>query len=302
EYSFSEKDDQTVSFAFFERGKNNRIAISPCKLANETINNTASTLLEWINDMAIPHRSLKSLVIRSNEKGDTIAALFIKDKLAFDEYPEIKESLQGFKIYYSTHKSPASRPDALLYEAGQEYLKEPIKDTPLTYGLLSFFQVNTPVFTKTIENIEKELTPETHLLDFYSGVGSIGLPLHTKYKTCTLIDSSKQAIEYAMKNIESNNIKNCEAHCVEAEKITEIITENHVLIIDPPRAGLHKDVIAKILDTPPKKIIYLSCNLTTQARDIEHLHELYTLKSITLYNYFPRTPHIEGLCILERKK
>jgi len=85
----------------------------------------------------------------------------------------------------------------------------------------------------------------------------------------------------------------------QAEKMTELITNDKILVVDPPRAGLHHRVVEKILAEKPRRVLYLSCNLTTQARDVGLLSSVYQVKFVRLYNYFPQTPHVEGLIVLE---
>lgn len=301
EFSFTELEDGSKSLAFFERGGRHTFAVSGSILAEEIINETAKYILEWVNENDIPLRSLKSLIVRSNGQGQAIAALFIKDRLAFEQYPELKKNLLGFQVYYSTHKSPASVPTAMLYATGQDYLLGEISKTKLKFGLLSFFQIHIPVFLTCLKKIKKHIPKNSSILDFYSGVGSIGLPLAKDCKNLTLVDSNVEAIEYAKENIKLNKLTNTEAFCETAEKITELITTDKILIVDPPRAGLHDKVIDRILQVTPKKIIYLSCNISTQARDVKLLTEKYKIVDATIYNFFPKTPHIEGLLILELK-
>ncbi len=300
EFSFFEKEDGTNSLSFFARGGKSRIPIEKSLLAEPIINEVALNILTWINQKNIPIRSLKSLIVRSNGKGKAIAALFIKDQLEFSDFPQTSAELLGFHLYYSTHKSPASVPTKLLHTDGQDYLIAELKSTKLKFGLLSFFQVNIPLFDQCLSDIAAFLDPKAPLLDFYSGVGAIGLPLSHNREKCILVDSNQEAIQYAKDNIALNNRTNCEAHCAPAEEITELISSDMQMIVDPPRAGMHKKVIQKILTKLPPKIIYLSCNLSTQARDIRLLEEFYKITYIKLYNFFPRTPHIEGLIVLER--
>jgi len=308
EFSFCDKnferdtDEEDISFAFFNRGGRSRFPVQTSKLASPPINQTAHYILDWIQTEHIPKRSLKTLIIRSNQAGETISALFIKDELTFHTYPKLTDTMKGFQIYYSTHKSPASVPTKLLYSIGQDYLIEEISSssTKLKYGLLSFFQVHIPIFQKALEDIADYIPENADLIDFYSGVGSIGLPLADKCKTLTLVDNNEEAIHYATENIMLNTIDHAQAHCIPAEKITDIITAEKTIILDPPRAGLHSDVIKKLLQETPRTIIYLSCNISTQARDIALLSKKYSISFSRLYNFFPRTPHIEGLTILKK--
>ncbi len=300
EFSFAELENGKKSLAFFERGKKFRKPVDGSLLAEPVINQTAKYILSWVNEKEIPMRSLKSLIIRSNGAGKSIAALFIKDQLEFDSFPELSDDMLGFQLYYSTHKSPASVPTKLMYSAGQDYLEAKILGTKLKFGLLSFFQINIPVFEEALRDIAAFVGPKTPLIDYYSGVGAISLPLAKNREQTFLVDSNQEAIEYAKENISENNLKNCLTKCMPAEKLLDIIDSDKTIILDPPRAGLHDKVVLRLLSKQPKKILYLSCNLSTQARDIAKLSEFYKPVFIKLYNFFPRTPHVEGLVVLEK--
>ncbi|MBT3817621.1 MAG: class I SAM-dependent RNA methyltransferase [Candidatus Magasanikbacteria bacterium] len=299
-FSFTEKEDGTISLAFFKRRSKDKFPVDGSVLASKEINDVAKDILAWIHEKQIPLRSLKSLIIRSNMAGEVIAGLFIKDKLPFSDYPELTNTLKGFTLYYSTHKSPASVPTKLLYSNGVEELTEDILGVTAHYGLFSFFQINQPLFNLALKDIAAFVDPQIPLVDYYSGVGSIGLPLSQNGRNCVCIDSDKEAIAFAKKNIAENNLDACEAHCAPAEQLTKYIDKDHMIIVDPPRAGLHKDMIKTLLMRQPPRIIYLSCNLSTQARDMRMLSEVYRPVFFKLYNFFPRTPHIEGLIVLEK--
>lgn len=299
EFSFTPDKDQ-MSLAFYGRGTKNKHPVSGSLLAEPIINETAQKILAWVNEVKIPIRSLKSLIVRSNGSGQAIAALFIKDKLEFSHYPALSENFLGWQLYYSTHKSPASVPTELLYSAGQNYLIADILGTKLKFGLLSFFQINIPIFIEAVKDMAAFIGPKDTVLDFYSGVGAISLPLSKNRPKTILVESNPEAVEYARENISLNNLSNIEAHCIPAEKMTDLIDSNATVIVDPPRAGLHDKVTLQLLNKLPPRIVYLSCDLSTQARDVQRLSESYKPVFMKLYNFFPRTPHIEGLVILER--
>ncbi len=299
EYSF--EGVGRVSLAFFERGKRRHLAIGACELAEEGINEAARVVLDWINRQKIPVRSLKSLMLRSNNQKQVIAALFLKDEMIFADWPELNAHLLGFQLYYSDRHCPASRPDKLLYAAGQDYLIANLRGVKLKYGLLSFFQINIPVFVRAIDEISDFLEKDRSVVDYYSGVGAISLPLAGQCRDVVLVDSNREAVAYAEKNIALNNLTGkCRAELCPAEKITELISEDKIIIFDPPRAGLHEKVIEKIARERPERIIYLSCNVATQARDIKMLAECYKPVHLKLFNFFPRTPHVECLAVLDR--
>lgn len=298
EFSFVEKNG-LIHLAFFERGKKIKIAVEGSILASAEINGVAKTLLDWINTVKIPIRSLKAMIVRSNPKGEVIAGLFIKDKLPFEQYPALEGPLVGFQLYYSTHKSPASVPTELLYSIGQNYLITEILGTRLQYGIFSFFQINQPIFEMALRDMAAFLDPKIPVVDYYSGVGAISLPLSLNRSSTILVDNNTEAIEYARENVQMNG-RNAKAYCAPAEKLTEYITEGAAILLDPPRAGLHENVIKTLLQKKPGRIIYMSCDVATHARDLRLLGQGYSLIFLKLYNFFPRTPHIEGLAVLEK--
>lgn len=304
EYSFYEDDAGHQSLAFFERSQHRKSAIEPCVLATKEINEVALKILEFVRTNHLTRLDVKATIIRSNEKGQVIAGLFLKTENPLAEIPKINKQLIGFHIYFSDFRSPASIITRTIHTQGETHLTNTLKKTKLKYGLNSFFQINQEIFTKALDEIETHLESPTtgplEVIDFYSGVGAIGLPLARKCKHVTLVDSNEEAIEYAQQNIAINKIKNAEAVSSPAEKMLELITPNKIIILDPPRAGLHEDLIKKLLKETPPKIIYLSCNISTQARDIALLSQKYTIKHLKLFNFFPRTPHIESLCVLTK--
>ncbi|MCP2521121.1 methyltransferase, partial [SCandidatus Aminicenantes bacterium Aminicenantia_JdfR_composite] len=240
----------------------------------------------------MPINILKTLILRCNDKNEVLAGLFIKENFNFNNYPLLDESLKGFQIHLSNPLSPASVSDEKLFEQGQDFLEIITRGKKLKFGLLSFFQINFVLFKIVLEDISEFLDSSKSAIDYYSGVGAISLPLSSEFKDCILVDNDKEAIYYADENIRENQINNCKTIYKSAEKTTELIDKNKIIIFDPPRAGLHKKIIRKILLEKPIRIIYLSCNPSTQARDIQLLQSSYEIKFLRLYNFFPRTPHI----------
>lgn len=157
------------------------------------------------------------------------------------------------------------------------------------------------MFEEALNDIKTFVEEGRSVVDYYSGVGSISIPLRDAIKSCVLVEENGEAVEYAKKNLESNVLSHWQAVCTQSEKALEYITPETTVILDPPRAGLHPRVVKHLLEQKPPRIIYLSCDLATHARDIELLSPCYKPIFLRAYNFFPRTPHIEGLCILDRK-
>ena len=136
-------------------------------------------------------------------------------------------------------------------------------------------------------------------LDLYAGVGTIGLTIGDG--NVTLVEINEHAVTEMQRNIAELDRTDARAVLAPSEQALDYITGKEIVIVDPPRAGLHPDVIATLLQKLPPRIIYLSCNPVTQARDVSLLQEKYEIMHHQGYNFFPRTPHIEHLVILDKK-
>ncbi|MCX5751321.1 MAG: 23S rRNA (uracil(1939)-C(5))-methyltransferase RlmD [Candidatus Saganbacteria bacterium] len=301
EYSFTEDASGELSLAFFSRGGHGLIPLKGCQLAGPGINAAAEKILAWLKKQQVSCQILKMLVLRGDMAGEVIAGLFMRDDFLFSDYPSLDTTLKGFHVYFSNPKSPAAVIGRAVHTSGNDCLDITLRGKKLSFGLLSFFQVHVPVFEKALEDIAGFMDPAREVVDYFSGVGAIGLPLADLAKNIQLIDSNPEAIQYAKQNIMTNGITNCTALASEAEKMTSAIGRDKIVIFDPPRPGLNPKIVKRILEQRPVRIIYLSCNVSTQARDIKELLPAYEISCFNLYNFFPRTPHIESLCVLERK-
>ena len=135
-------------------------------------------------------------------------------------------------------------------------------------------------------------------LDLYAGVGTIGLTIGGD--NITLVESNADAVREMQRNITELGRTDARAVLAPSEQALDHITGKEIVIVDPPRAGLHTDVIATLLQKLPPRIIYLSCNPVTQARDVALLQQHYRIAWHRGYNFFPRTPHIEHLVVLDK--
>ena len=300
EYNFTSGKNGGLALAFHYRGSHALYAFEKCLLADEKIQESSGQIVNKLNNVKVPVSAVKSLVVRSDDAG-VVAVLFVNNKDFLNKYPECAEmdGLKGWQIYYSNPLSPASVPTELLHSLGKAELEYEINGVKLHSGPLSFFQINPPVFEEALKDISGHLS-SGRVVDYYSGVGAIGIALHKQYEEAVLIEENREASEFAESNIRRNKIKNVTVINSLSEKAGADIGGDDTVILDPPRTGLHKDMIVELLQKKPQKIIYLSCGLDTQARDISFLSALYKPVFWKLYNFFPHTPHIEGLCVLER--
>ena len=136
-------------------------------------------------------------------------------------------------------------------------------------------------------------------IDLYAGVGTIGLTIADG--NVTLVEINEHAVAEMQRNITELDRTDARAVLAPSEQALDYITGKEIVIVDPPRAGLHPDVIATLLQQLPPRLLYLSCNPVTQARDVALLQQHYRIVHHHGYNFFPRTPHIEHLVALDKK-
>ncbi|MFO0702809.1 MAG: RsmD family RNA methyltransferase [Candidatus Andersenbacteria bacterium] len=292
-----------LQLAFFERGRHRLEPIDGCELAATPINDVARQLVTWLGAEGVDPRMAKSIVVRSDGAGHAVAAVFLRERRQFAQAPTVPSadgSLLGLSVYYSNPKSPASTPDEQLLVAGQDYLDVSVRAQSLRHGTLGFFQVNVPMFERALADIEPWITPGQPLLDLYGGVGSIGICAGARAGKLTIVDVDASGIEHAKRNLATAGRSNAEAVASTAEGALQYVTGDATVVLDPPRAGLHSSVVRRLLAVAPPRIVYLSCNVSTQARDVALLSSQYKVSFAQLYNFFPRTPHVEGLLVLDR--
>jgi 23S rRNA (uracil1939-C5)-methyltransferase len=169
----------------------------------------------------------------------------------------------------------------------------------------SFFQTNTLAAQSLYEKVVEyaELTGKEVVLDLYSGTGTIPIYLAKSARSVYGIEIRQSAVQDALKNCRDNQVANCYFLCGDIrEKLSEVDWRPDVLIVDPPRAGMHKDVLARVLALGPRRVIYVSCNPTTLARDLSLMAHQYEIVEIQPVDLFPHTYHIEAVVKLALRK
>lgn len=301
EYNFwYDNDSQQVSLALHKRGSHQKIAVTGSALASETINKAGAELIAYINAHAIQARPLKSVIIRSTATGICGVTIFVNDKNVAKMFDNYKPANTIVEIVYSNPNSPASISTEVVTPAEQQ-LSDTLLGNTFSYSARSFFQVNVPVYEKLLQIVKGFVQKNSllHILDLYSGVGSLGLSVLGKSQQLTMVEIDDLSCELAQQN--SRIVKNSAVVLATAENSLHYITGQELVIVDPPRAGLHKDVVARLIETKPDTILYVSCNPSTQARDVKALIEVgYTIHYAQGFNFFPRTPHIESFVVLNR--
>ncbi len=297
------KESDTLDLAFFRRGTHGKIPIEGTSLANPEINRAAIAIRDLLRQKTdLRAFMLKTLLVRCDQSGNVAMQLYVREP----DFPTLTDleiellKVSGFELIFSNPQSPASVITTRLQQWGTANLSDTILKTPFTYAVEGFFQINLPVYEQALTDMKKWVTADKPVVDLYSGVGTIGMTIGGE--NVTLVEINEHAVIEMKRNIKAlDREKAINAILAPSEKALEYIKGDSTIIVDPPRAGLHEDVVNKLLETKPARIIYLSCNPVTQARDTARLAESYGIKYHRGYNFFPRTPHIENLVVLDLK-
>tara|TARA_B100001996_G_scaffold158199_1_gene120599 strand:- start:1023 stop:1949 length:927 start_codon:yes stop_codon:yes gene_type:complete len=221
------------------------------------------------------------------------------------EVPEISSMVNNV----NTRKADVAYGEFETLVYGNPFIEEKIGGLTFEISANSFFQTNTFQGEKLYGEVKKaaELSGEEIVYDLYCGTGTIGLFLAHKAKQVYGFEVIRSALENAEKNAKINNIMNTDFLKANLDtffksgQLPKKIPKPDIVIVDPPRAGMHPDMVQYLPKLNAKKIIYVSCNPTTQARDAKILHEKgYEIKTGVLVDMFPHTPHIETVVLFSK--
>jgi 23S rRNA (uracil1939-C5)-methyltransferase len=197
--------------------------------------------------------------------------------------------------------------DVILYK-GRDYILEEMEGLSFSINAKSFYQTNSEQAYE-LYKITRDfagLKGDELVYDLYTGTGTIAQFVSKKAKKVIGVEAVAEAIEDAKVNAKRNNIANCEFFVGDMKNVFNddfIATHGHpdVIITDPPRDGMHKDVVDQILKIAPQKVVYVSCNSATQARDLALMDEQYKVTRVRPVDMFPQTHHVENVVLLEKR-
>ena len=265
EYSlWWDHDTARIWPAFHRRGSHQKILVKSSSIERPEIWAEAQRIIAELNANGDEARHYQSLLIRCNQVGVVSSGLF-----------------------------EMNQPRPIMTQ-----LSDQILGYDYTYSPNGFFQINLPVYELALREMQPFINTNK-VIDMYSGVGTIGLSI-ARDTDLTLVETDTHAYAELEHNIpvDSNHIHGVHA---KSEEALEYITDDATIIVDPPRAGLDAKVVQRLRQAQPPRIIYLSCNPATQARDVAGLIDRYDIIHNQPYNFFPRTPHIENLIVLQLK-
>ena len=260
---------------------------------------------------------MRNVVIKHPKYSDqvmiNIITAYKQDELLIPIVSKLKKISPNIKSIINTINDKKSdsaygMPQNLLY--GENFIVEHLNEFEFEISADSFFQTNSIQALNMYEYIRNEcnLSGSEIVYDFYCGTGTISIFVAKNAKKVYGFEIVESAIKDAKKNALKNKVKNIEFYCGDLSKMlqnySEIIDKKpcDVIILDPPRAGLHPKTLKEVLKINPKKIIYASCNPTTQARDVRELiNSNYIMGKVQPIDMFPHTHHIECVITLDKK-
>jgi len=238
-----------------------------------------------------------------DETGGEQEALALLQHIA-DKFPQITSLL-----YLDNQKCNDTIGDQeILVFKGKDHIYELMEDLKFKVGPKSFYQTNTEQ-AYHLYSVAREfanLTGNELVYDLYTGTGTIANFVAKKAKKVVGIEYVPEAIEDAKINSQVNGIENTLFFAGDMKDIlTDDFIAEHgrpdVIITDPPRAGMHPDVVNTILNAAPERIVYVSCNPATQARDLQLMDEQYKVAEVQPVDMFPHTPHVENVVLLIKR-
>lgn len=267
---------------FFQTDTHKLVEINYCYLCKDAINNV-------IKDIHTLNIKNGEVVIRCNYNDELLLALNTLDKI-----DNIKTLINEHKIVGIVNS------DKCIY--GEDYFIDKINDYLFKVSYNSFFQVNPYICSELFKLIEKYTDKSNNVLDLYCGVGTLSIVASMNAKNVLGVEINSNAIIDANLNKTLNKRNNVDFICEDTKNVLNKITSDFdTIILDPPRSGVVQKVLNKIMEVNPDKIIYVSCDPNTLARDLKLLEEKYIISNFKLLDMFPETEHNESIVVLEKK-
>jgi len=267
---------------FYKHHTNEIIDIHYCLISDNRINNVLKEIKKFINEYK--ENNIDRISIKSYNE-----ILINIESNNFKLINEFKEYVNFDSLYVNDK-----------YVIGKKNVTANLNNYKYNVSSKDFFQKNTNMTVKLYSYVKSLLNSNENILDLYCGSGGIGIFVSDKVKSVIGIEVIEDAIKNAKENALINNVKNIKFICGKVEDNIENINNIDTIIVDPPRLGLKKKAIDDILKINSNRIICVSCNSVTLARDLNYLKDIYKIESIKLFDLFPNTHHIECVVLLNK--
>ncbi|CAI9674927.1 MULTISPECIES: 23S rRNA (uracil(1939)-C(5))-methyltransferase RlmD [Elizabethkingia] len=295
--------------------------LKECFLQEDPSNNIRLAVKEYAEennleffDVRNQEGFLRTLMMRQNSKGEWMVLFQLFEENETERIKLLDFLLQKFPQIHTLLYAINPKGNDSIYDLdiqtyyGEGFLYEEMDGLRFKIGPKSFFQTNyrqaLELYRKTLEFAD--LKGDEVVYDLYTGTGTIAQYVARNAKHVIGIEAVQEAIDAAKEHAELNGLTNCTFYCGDMKDIfNQEFLDSHpkadVLITDPPRDGMHAKVVEQILNLSPEKIVYVSCNSATQARDLAMLKEHYNLVKVLPVDMFPQTHHVENIALLIKK-
>lgn len=257
---------------------------------------------------------LRTMMIRTSSTSDIMVVIqfFKEDKakreLLLDYVAETFPEITSLQYIINEKANDTIYDQDVICYKGEDHIFEEMEGLTFKINAKSFYQTNSNQAFELYKLTRDfaDLKGDELIYDLYTGTGTIAQFVSKKAKKVVGVEAVPDAISAAKENAERNNITNCEFFVGDMKNVfnQEFINTHgqpDVIITDPPRDGMHKDVVQQILNIAPKKVVYVSCNSATQARDLALMKEQYVITKVQAVDMFPQTHHVENIVLLEKK-
>nr|WP_306811792.1 23S rRNA (uracil(1939)-C(5))-methyltransferase RlmD [Paraclostridium bifermentans] len=323
EYTFGdEMKDGPLTLGLHKKGKHiDILTVDGCFLVDNDFINVLTSTVEYFNEKNTPyyrnmsHKGyLRNLVVRKGiNTNEMMVNIVTSSQEDFDmtEYKDmllnldLKADLVSILHTINDGLADAVNCDELIVLHGRDYIQEELLGLKFKVSPFSFFQTNTKG-AEELYKIAREFVGEHNdkvVFDLYSGTGTIGQVMAEKAKKVYGIEIIEEAVEAANKNAKLNNLTNCEFIAGDVAKtVNKLKAKPDIIIVDPPRPGVHKDAIRDISKFDSKEIVYISCNPKTLVLDLVEFKKYgYEVEKVKCMDMFPNTPHVETIVKLYKK-
>ncbi len=323
EYTFGdEMKDGPLTLGLHKKGKHiDILTVDGCYLVDNDFIKVLTSTVEYFNDKKVPyyrnmnHKGyLRNLVVRKGINTNEIMVNIVTSSQEDFDMTEYKQMLLSLELEaelvsvlhtINDGLADAVNCDELRVLHGRDYIQEELLGLKFKISPFSFFQTNTKG-AEELYKIAREFVGEHNdkvVFDLYSGTGTIGQVMAGKAKKVYGIELIEEAVDAANKNAKLNGLTNCEFIAGDVAKtVNKLKAKPDIIIVDPPRPGVHKDAIRDIANFNSKEIVYISCNPKTLVLDLVEFKKYgYEVEKVKLMDMFPNTPHVETVVKIKKK-
>ncbi|MBQ3398732.1 MAG: 23S rRNA (uracil(1939)-C(5))-methyltransferase RlmD [Synergistaceae bacterium] len=308
-----------IATGFYRAGTHRLEFIRTCPVNAKRLNDMYSRILEGLEKNRCPFDGynetnhtgkLRHIIARTGiNTGESLLSFVLNGKLSAKSVKALA-SLGNLVRPDTLTLNHNSKPGNVILGAytenltGTGLISERLGKYRLTFDTASFFQVNTGQAEKLFAYASSMAKGAKNVLELYSGVGSLTCWLAEEAGSVTSVEEYKGAVKMAVRNLEANNFGNVRALCGKSEDVIADLSEKYdAVVLDPPRDGCERSVIEALNNFGVRKVVYVSCNPATLARDCKILAgHGYRLESVRAFDMFPQTAHVETVCLLSNRK